>query len=211
MNFVSEEIEKYSTIHSESESELLKKLYRETHLNVLNPRMISGPLQGRILSFISKIINPNKILEIGTFTGYSTLCLAEGLKKNGTIQTIEKNDELIEIQNKYFEISSYRKNIFQLTGNALQILPTLNEKYDLIFLDADKKNYLTYLDLLIPKLKTKGILMTDNVLWNGKVLNKVKDTDSQIIDNYNKKVNSDKRLNSVMLPIRDGITFSMKV
>ena len=134
-----------------------------------------------------------------------------GFKKNGTIQTIEKNDELIEIQNKYFEKSSYRKNIFQLTGNALQILPTLNEKYDLIFLDADKKNYLTYLDLLIPKLKRKGILMTDNVLWNGKVLNNVKDKDSQIIDNYNKKVNSDKRLNSVMLPIRDGITFSMKI
>ena len=211
MNFINEEIEKYSTIHSESEPELLKKLYRETQLNILNPRMISGPLQGRVLSLISQIINPNKILEIGTFTGYSTLCLAEGLKKNGTIQTIEKNDELIGIQNKYFEKSSYRKNIFQFTGNALQILPTLNEKYDLIFLDADKKNYLTYLDLIIPKLKTKGILITDNVLWNGKVLNKVKDKDSEIIDNYNKKIKSDRRLNSVIFPIRDGITVSLKV
>ena len=211
MNFVNEEIEKYSTIHSENEPELLKKLYRETHLNVLNPRMISGPLQGRILSFISKIVNPNKILEIGTFTGYSTLCLAEGLKKNGTIQTIEKNDELIEIQNWYFEKSLYRKNIFQLNGNALKILPSLNEKYDLIFLDADKKNYLKYFDLIIPKLKTKGVLITDNVLWNGKVLDKDKDTDSEIIDNYNKKINSDVRLNSVILPVRDGITFSIKV
>ena len=211
MNFVNEEIEKYSTIHSENEPELLKKLYRETHLNVLNPRMISGPLQGRILSFISKIVNPNKILEIGTFTGYSTLCLAEGLKKNGTIQTIEKNDELIEIQNRYFEKSLYRKNIFQLNGNALKILPSLNEKYDLIFLDADKKNYLKYFDLIIPKLKTKGVLITDNVLWNGKVLDKDKDTDSEIIDNYNKKINSDVRLNSVILPVRDGITFSIKV
>tara|TARA_B100000963_G_scaffold329564_1_gene318995 strand:+ start:5277 stop:5912 length:636 start_codon:yes stop_codon:yes gene_type:complete len=211
MNFINEEIEKYSTIHSESEPELLKKLYRETQLNILNPRMISGPLQGRVLSLISQIINPNKILEIGTFTGYSTLCLAEGLKKNGTIQTIEKNDELIGIQNKYFEKSLYRKNIFQLTGNALQIIPTLNEKYDLIFLDADKKNYLTYLDLIIPKLKTKGILITDNVLWNGKVLNKVKDKDSEIIDNYNKKIKSDRRLNSVIFPIRDGITVSLKV
>ncbi len=211
MNFVSEEIEKYSTIHSENEPEILKKLYRETHLNVLNPRMISGPLQGRILSFISKIINPNKILEIGTFTGYSTLCLAEGLKKDGAIQTIEKNDELIEIQNKYFEKSLYRKNIFQLTGDALEILPSLNEKYDLVFLDADKKNYLKYLDLIIPKLKIKGVLITDNVLWNGKVLDKDKDIDSEIIDNYNKKINSDARLNSVILPIRDGITFSIKV
>tara|TARA_B100000941_G_scaffold261802_1_gene214149 strand:+ start:110 stop:745 length:636 start_codon:yes stop_codon:yes gene_type:complete len=211
MNFVSEEIEKYSTIHSENEPEILKKLYRETHLNVLNPRMISGPLQGRILSFISKIINPNKILEIGTFTGYSTLCLAEGLKKDGAIQTIEKNDELIEIQNRYFEKSLYRKNIFQLTGDALEILPSLNEKYDLVFLDADKKNYLKYLDLIIPKLKIKGVLITDNVLWNGKVLDKDKDIDSEIIDNYNKKINSDARLNSVILPIRDGITFSIKV
>ena len=178
MNFVSEEIEKYSTIHSESESELLKKLYRETHLNVLNPRMISGPLQGRILSFISKIINPNKILEIGTFTGYSTLCLAEGLKKNGTIQTIEKNDELIEIQNKYSNKLSKRFNVkislmpFNIidfmTDEVKKINPPMYDLTNRIWINKEPGERWNY---LIVKLDTGKVVLwdRDKYLCEGKI------------------------------------------
>ena len=211
MNFIGEELLNYCITHSSKESEVLKELNRQTHIRTLNPRMICGKHQGRFLSMISKIIKPKKILEIGTFTGYSTLCLAEGLEKEGEIDTIDNNYELKKIQNYFFNLSKLQDKINQFTCDAIEILPKLKDKYDLIFLDADKKNYLNYLNLIVPLLSKKGVLISDNVLWSGKILNKVKDKDSEIIDNYNKKINSDKRLNSVMFPIRDGITVSIKV
>ena len=173
MNFSTEKLDEYLNTNSQSEPSLLNQLYRETNLKILQPRMISGPYQGRLLSLISKIINPTNILEIGTYTGYATLCLCEGLKDNGEIHTIDINEELISIQNKYFNKSIFRNNIHQHLGNALEIIPKFNYRFDLIFLDADKNNYPFYLDLLIDKLKVGGVLLSDNVLWNGKVLNEI--------------------------------------
>ena len=175
--------------------------------------MVSGPYQGRLLSLISKIINPTNILEIGTYTGYSTLCLCEGLKENGEIHTIDINEELISIQNKYFNRSNYRNKIHQHLGNALEIIPKLDNKFDLIFLDADKNNYPSYLEIVVDKLKIGGVLLSDNVLWNGKILNEIssKDVSSKAIDEYNKKLNKCKNMESVILPVRDGLTISRKV
>jgi len=213
MNFSSEKLDEYLNTNSRNEPSLLNQLYRETNLKILQPRMISGPYQGRLLSLISKIINPTNILEIGTYTGYATLCLCEGLKDNGEIHTIDINEELISIQNKYFNKSIFRNNIHQHLGNALEIIPKFNYRFDLIFLDADKNNYPFYLDLLIDKLKVGGVLLSDNVLWNGKVLNEIssKDISSKAIDEYNKKLNKSKNMESVILPVRDGLTISRKV
>ena len=161
-----DKINNYAKDHSCSETKLLSKLRRETELKCINPIMLSGEYQGRLLSLISKIKQPKKILEIGTFTGYATLCLAEGLETSGKIYTIDKNEELIKIQNKYFLKSKYHKNIIQYTGDALEIIPKINSKFDLIFLDADKENYNKYLEIITPKLKNKGILISDNVLWH---------------------------------------------
>ena len=173
MNFSSEKLDEYLSSNSQNEPSLLNELYRETNLKILQPRMISGPYQGRLLSLISKIINPTNILEIGTYTGYSTLCLCEGLKENGEIHTIDINEELISIQNKYFNRSNYRNKIHQHLGNALEIIPKLDNKFDLIFLDADKNNYPSYLEIVVDKLKIGGVLLSDNVLWNGKILNEI--------------------------------------
>ncbi|MBT7529311.1 MAG: O-methyltransferase [Flavobacteriaceae bacterium] len=207
-----EKLDEYLINHSEKEPELLRSLNRETNLKVLQPRMISGAYQGRLLSLISKIINPKKILEIGTFTGYSTLCLAEGLDKNGQIHTIDVNEELYDLQRKYFKKSPFNDNITQHLGNALDIIPKLNQEFDLIFLDADKINYPKYLELLINKLKKGGVLLSDNVLWDGKVLNKIsqKDISTKAIVEYNKLLNNKSEMDSVILPIRDGITISRK-
>jgi caffeoyl-CoA O-methyltransferase len=207
-----EKLDEYLINHSEKEPELLRSLNRETNLKVLQPRMISGAYQGRLLSLISKIINPKKILEIGTFTGYSTLCLAEGLDKNGQIHTIDVNEELYDLQRKYFKKSPFNDNITQHLGNALDIIPKLNQEFDLIFLDADKINYPKYLELLINKLKKGGVLLSDNVLWDGKVLNKIsqKDISTKAIVEYNKLLNNKLEMDSVILPIRDGITISRK-
>ena len=207
-----EKLDEYLINHSEKEPEILSDLNRETNLKVLQPRMISGAYQGRLLSMISKIINPKKILEIGTFTGYSTLCLAEGLDKNGQIHTVDINEELYDLQRKYFKKSSFNSNITQHLGNALEIIPKLDHDFDLIFLDADKINYPKYLDILIVRLKKRGVLLSDNVLWDGKVLNEIsqKDKSTKAIVEYNKMLNNRTDMDSVILPIRDGITISIK-
>ena len=208
-----DKINNYAKDHSCSETKLLSELRRETELKCINPIMLSGEYQGRLLSLISKIKQPKKILEIGTFTGYATLCLAEGLETSGKIYTIDKNEELIKIQNKYFSKSKYHKNIIQYTGNALEIIPKINSKFDLIFLDADKENYNKYLEIIIPKLNKKGILISDNVLWHGKVLSDKKKQDkvTKKIDVFNKELVKNKNFQTFMLPIRDGLSISIKL
>ena len=203
----------YLRTHSSNESQLLAKLRRETELKCLNPIMLSGEFQGNFLSIISKIKKPKNVLEIGTYTGYSTICIAEGLDKKGTIHTIDKNEELIEIQNKYFELSNYRNQIKQYTGEALKIIPSMKLNFDLIFLDADKENYSNYLKKVSPLLNKGGILISDNVLWHGKVLdeNRNYDKTTKLIDEFNKNIIKDKTLQSIMLPIRDGISVSVKL
>ena len=208
-----DKINNYAKDHSCSETKLLSELRRETELKCINPIMLSGEYQGRLLSLISKIKQPKKILEIGTFTGYATLCLAEGLETSGKIYTIDKNEELIKIQNKYFSKSKYHKNIIQYTGDALEVIPKINPKFDLIFLDADKENYNKYLEIIIPKLNKKGILISDNVLWHGKVLSDKKNQDkvTKRIDTFNKDLVENKNFQTFMLPIRDGLSISIKL
>lgn len=208
-----DKINNYAKDHSCSETKLLSQLRRETELKCINPIMLSGEYQGRLLSLISKIKQPKKILEIGTFTGYATLCLAEGLETSGKIYTIDKNEELIKIQNKYFSKSKYHKNIIQYTGDAIEIIPKINSQFDLIFLDADKENYNKYLEIIIPKLNKKGILISDNVLWHGKVLSDKKNQDkvTKGIDTFNKDLVENKNFQTFMLPIRDGLSISIKL
>ncbi len=208
-----DKINNYAKDHSCSETKLLSELRRETELKCINPIMLSGEYQGRLLSLISKIKQPKKILEIGTFTGYATLCLAEGLETSGKIYTIDKNEELIKIQNKYFLKSKYHKNIIQYTGDALEIIPKINSKFDLIFLDADKENYIKYLEIIIPKLNKKGILISDNVLWHGKVLSNKNNQDkvTKRIDTFNKNLVENNNFQTFMLPIRDGLSISIKL
>ena len=208
-----DKINNYAKDHSCSETKLLSELRRETELKCINPIMLSGEYQGRLLSLISKIKQPKKILEIGTFTGYSTLCLVEGLETSGKIYTIDKNEELIKIQNKYFSKSKYHKNIIQYTGDAVEIIPKINSKFDLIFLDADKEYYNKYLEIIIPKLNKKGILISDNVLWHGKVLSDKKNQDkvTKTIDTFNKDLVENKNFQTFMLPIRDGLSISIKL
>ena len=213
MNFIDGKLLNYCINHSSKESEILKELNRQTHIRTLNPRMICGRHQGRFLSIISKIIRPKKILEIGTFTGYSTLCLAEGLEKGGRIDTIDNNYELKKIQNYFFNLSKLEDQINQFTCDAIEILPKLKDKYDLIFLDADKKNYLNYLNLIVPLLSKKGVLISDNVLWSGKVIsvNNNNDLETEVLKKFNKKLSNHKNLETVLLPVRDGISLSMKI
>jgi caffeoyl-CoA O-methyltransferase len=212
MDFISDKLADYLNKNSEKEPEILSQLSKETHQKILQPRMLSGHIQGRFLSFISKIKSPEKILEIGTYTGYSTICLAEGLSKNGKIDTIDKNEELIKIQNKYFEKSGFRNKIIQHTGNALDILKNLNEKYDIIFIDADKENYINYFNQVSNKLSKNGIIISDNVLWSGKVLDSDQmDEETSTLVQFNKIINDDKRFKSIILPIRDGISISRLV
>lgn len=209
-HFISEELDHYITAHSAIEPKLLAELNKETLLKVLNPRMLSGHYQGRMLSMISKLINPKHILEIGTYTGYATLCLAEGLANNGTVDTIDINEELVSIQNKYFERSDYRDNIRQHLGMALDIIPTLDKKFDLVFIDADKANYANYFDVVLPKMNPGGVILSDNVLWSGKVLAEAKPNDKSTValKAYNEKINNDPRVETVLLPIRDGLTIT---
>ena len=209
MDFISDKLADYLNKNSEKEPEILSRLSKETHQKILQPRMLSGHIQGRFLSFLSKIKSPDKILEIGTYTGYSTICLAEGLSKDGKIDTIDKNEELIKIQNKYFEESGYRKNIIQHTGNALDLLKNLNEKYDIIFIDADKENYINYFKKVSKKLSKNGSIISDNGLWSGKVLDsKQKDEETSTLVEFNRMINQDKLFNTIILPIRDGISIS---
>ncbi len=210
MNFLPEKIDDYVVNHSQKEPELLQQLNKETWQKVLNPRMLSGGYQGRILAMISKLIQPKTILEIGTYTGYSALCLAEGLQKSGTIFTIDKNEELEDFAKKYFEQSPYTIQIKQLVGNALAIIPTLNEKFDLVFIDADKENYCNYFKMIIGKMNSGGVILSDNVLWSGKVVEKIEpnDKDTKALVEYNELLNSDDRIETILLPIRDGLSIS---
>ena len=213
MNFLPEKIDEYVVNNSQKEPQILQELTKETWQRVLNPRMLSGAFQGRILSMISKIINPKFILEIGTYTGYSAICIAEGISNEATIDTIDKNEELEDIQNKYFKKSGFRDQIKQHIGNALEIIPTLDKKFDLVFIDADKSNYCNYFNLVIGKMKKGGIILSDNVLWSGKVVEKLdkKDIDTKALLEYNRLLNSDPRVETVLLPIRDGLSISRVV
>ena len=213
MDFSNKDIYNYIDNHSSDESDILYELRRETELKCLNPIMISGKIQGNFLAIISKLIKPFNVLEIGTYTGYSTLCIAKGLNPAGMIHTIDKNEELLQIQNKYFEKSDFRNQIKQYTGDALAIIPKLKFDFDMVFLDADKENYVKYLELISPILKPGGVLLTDNVLWHGKILESSENQDrvTRLIDNFNKKILEDKSLKTVMLPIRDGISLTLKL
>ena len=210
MHFIPEALDDYVVQHSEKEPELLKKLYRETYQTVLQPRMLSGHYQGRLLSLLSKLIHPKNILEIGTYTGYSALCLCEGLQKNGALHTIDINEELESIQQKYFKASGYENQITQHVGDALEIIPNLNIDFDLVFIDADKPNYPKYFDVLIKQLPSGAVILSDNVLWSGKVIEKLnpKDVSTKALLKYNKLLAEDTRVETVLLPIRDGLTIS---
>ena len=210
MNFISDKLQQYLDDHSMEESDLLKALDRETHQKVLQPRMLSGSYQGRLLALLSKMIEPKKILEVGTYTGYATLCMAEGLSKGGSIDTVDHNEELADMQRRYFDQSPYGNQITQHLGEAKDILKTLAGPYDLVFLDADKENYPYYFDLIIDKLETGGVILSDNVLWSGKVLEKAIDEATSALQEYNHKINTDVRVETVVLPVRDGLTITRK-
>ncbi len=212
MNFISPELDNYCKEHSDVEGDLLHELFRETFQKVLQPRMLSGRFQGRLLSMISKMVRPSFILEIGTYTGYSALCLAEGLTPEGNLITIDKNEELEDIVLKYVVKAGYSDRISMKIGNALDIIPTLTDSPDLVFLDADKSNYLNYYNLLIDKMKSGSFILADNVLWSGKVIQPVnpKDTDTIELLKFNSFVQNDPRVENVLLPIRDGLTLIRK-
>ncbi|WP_026897468.1 O-methyltransferase [Daejeonella oryzae] len=211
MELLSDELTNYLEKHCEPEDDLLKHINRETHLKVLMPRMLSGHYQGRVLSMLSKLTHPARILEIGTYTGYATLCLAEGLSENGIIHTIDKNTELEDMVSASFNQSSYSSKIRYHLGNALNIIPELDETFDLVFIDADKKNNGTYYELIFDKLRSGGLIIVDNVLWSGKVLSaKATDTDTLEINKFNLMVNNDSRVEKLILPVRDGLLIIRK-
>ena len=207
MEFISQELDDYVCDHTDIESDLLKELNRETNVKVLNPRMLSGHYQGRVLSMLSKMIQPNRILELGTYTGYSALCLAEGLTENGRLITVDVNPELEEMVDKYIQKSPFKNQIQQIIGNGMDVIPTLNEEFDIVFIDADKKNYLSYYHLLIEKLSTGGLIIADNVLWSGKITMPVSDMDRETLalHEFNNFIQNDERVENMLLPIRDGL------
>lgn len=217
MHFLPEKLDNYICDHSAQEPAYLDALTRETYQKILQPRMLSGAYQGRVLSMLSKLIRPKVILEIGTFTGYSALCLAEGLQNGGILHTIDIKEELVDLQRKYFDaagcttqVSQTGKSIQQYLGPALEIIPTIDAPLDLVFIDADKSNYINYYHLIIEKMRPGGIILSDNVLWSGKVIEPLdaKDKDTAILLKYNKLLSEDPRLETVLLPIRDGLTVS---
>lgn len=210
MDFLPKKIAEYAEAHTEPESVLLQSLVRDTHLQTLAPRMLSGHLQGRFLSLITKLMQPQRILEIGTFTGYAALCLAEGLTENGVLTTIEANDELAFLIEKYIEKGNFQGKIEPVFGNALEIIPTLTDVFDLVFIDAGKRDYPTYYDLVLPKVRSGGLIIADNILWSGKVVDDKKDIDTTIIDQFNKKILADERVECLLLPIRDGLIMARK-
>jgi predicted O-methyltransferase YrrM len=210
MHFLSEDLEDYVALHSQKEPELLAQLNKETYQKILLPRMLSGHFQGRVLSMLSKLIRPKNILEIGTYTGYATLCLCEGMQENGIVHTIDIKEELVDFQRKYFDQSPWGNQIVQHLGEAIAIIPTLEATFDLVFIDADKENYLNYYELIVPRMNKGGIILSDNVLWSGKVVEPLKEGDvsTQVLLEYNKRLNEDSRVETVLLPIRDGLTVS---
>tara|TARA_B100000886_G_C20212282_1_gene402911 strand:+ start:34 stop:678 length:645 start_codon:yes stop_codon:yes gene_type:complete len=209
---VNNKIEEYIEKNSSKESEILKDLNKETNLKILNPRMLSGHLQGRFLSIISRLIKPKKILEIGTYTGYSTICLTEGLVKNGIIHTIDINEELSTIQNKYFKKTNNSNSIIQHIGDAKEVIKKIDEIFDIIFIDADKENYIQYYDLSIDKLKSGGLIIADNVLWTGKVVapTAYHDELTKYLIDFNEMVKNDDRVENIILPLRDGLNIIIK-
>jgi caffeoyl-CoA O-methyltransferase len=212
MDFLPQNISKYSENHTQAESELLRNLNRDTHANILKPRMLSGHFQGRLLAMWSQIMQPKLILEIGTYTGYSALCLGEGLATNGKLITIEVNEELKEIANRYFQQSAFANQIEQRIGDATDIIPTIPNEIDLVFIDADKKSYEKYYNLVFEKLRKGGIIIADNVLWSGKVAQAGKiDKDTQTLIDFNAMVQNDPRVENLLLPIRDGLMIARKL
>lgn len=210
MHFLSDDLEDYIEKHSENEPELLARLNKETYQKVLLPRMLSGHFQGRVLSMLSKLVRPVNILEIGTFTGYATLCLCEGMQENGMLHTIDIKEELIDFQRKYFNLSPWGNQIAQHLGEAVAIIPTLDLTFDLVFIDADKENYINYYELILPKMNKGGVILSDNVLWSGKVVEALHPNDSstKVLLEYNMLLKDDPRVETVLLPIRDGLTLS---
>ena len=212
MEFINEELEKYAQAHSSNESPLLQKINRDTYANVLMPRMLSGHLQGRFLAMISGMVKPKNILEIGTFTGYSAICLAEGLAEDGKLYTIDINEELEDRVRGYFEEAGLSKKIDYYIGNAMQVIPNLGVSFDLVFIDADKINYAAYYNLVFDKVNKGGFIIADNVLWSGKVVDSKKaDKDTQALMDFNDMVHKDARVEKVMLPLRDGLTIIKKI
>ncbi len=212
MEFIAEDLDKYVCEHTEKEPEVLYQLNRETHLNILQPRMLSGHFQGRFLSMISHMIKPKRILELGTYTGYSAICLAEGLAEGGELITIDCNDEREEFVNKYIELSGNRGKIFPVIGDAMEQIDLLEGEFDLVFIDADKANYPNYYEKLINRIPTGGYILIDNVLWSGKVVKEAKpnDRDTQTLQNLNSRIAEDQRVEVVLLPIRDGLSLIRK-
>lgn len=200
----------YLIEHAGPEDDVLQQLNRETHVKILHPRMLAGHLQGVILKMFSKMIQPKYILEIGTYTGYSAICLAQGLNKNGVIHTIEINDELYEMAKKYFIQAGCLDRIKQYTGDAREIIKSLHYTYDLVYVDGDKKEYAEYYLLAVEKLRKGGMIIVDNVLWNGKVINNKRDKETQGIRKFNELVKNDSRVEKVILPVRDGIMLIRK-
>ena len=210
MHFISQHLEDYIEQHSEKEPALLAALNKETYQKILLPRMLSGHFQGRVLSMLSKLIRPLNILEIGTYTGYSALCLCEGMQENGQLHTIDIKEELIDFQRKHFDKSPWGNQIVQHLGEAVAIIPTIELKFDLVFIDADKENYLNYFELILPKLNKGGVILSDNVLWSGKVMEPLhpNDVPTKVLIEYNQLLATDSRVETVLLPIRDGLTVS---
>ena len=213
MEFISPVLDRYVCDHSENEPEILRKLNRKTHLSVLQPRMLSGHFQGRVLSMLSHMIRPLHVLEIGTYTGYSALCFAEGLAEGGKVITIDVNEELEELVREFIAMAEMEDRIDYRIGDARQLIPQLEEQFDIVFIDADKKNYCNYYDLVFDKVKSGGYIIADNVLWSGKVLEDVEtlDRETKIIMEYNRKVHEDPRVQEVLLPVRDGLMVARKV
>jgi caffeoyl-CoA O-methyltransferase len=212
MEFIDEALLKYAEDHSAKEPELLQKLNRETHLKVMQPRMLSGHLQGRILSMFSKLVQPKTIVEVGTYTGYSALCLAEGLQAEGLLHTIDNNDERVPLLNRYFTEAGEQNRIRIHTGNALDILPSIDGPIDLVFIDADKHNYKNYFNMVIDKVRPGGLIISDNVLWSGKVLEspKANDVDTIALKEFNDYLASNPKVEIVLLPVRDGLSVAMR-
>lgn len=212
MEFISEQLDNYVCAHTENEPELLYRLNRETNMNVLRPRMLSGHFQGRVLSMISHMIQPKDVLEIGTYTGYSALCLAEGLQPQGHIVTIDKNEELEDLVNDFVSQSEYKDQIKCIIGDAMEIIPTLKREFDLVFIDADKSNYINYYNMVFDKVRPGGYILIDNVLWSGKVIEPIEpgDEDTAVLVQLNKMIHHDERVQEVLLPIRDGLLLVRK-